>query len=557
MIAGYRVLEALGASKRFQAFRVDMGRQADGFGILYLMHDVLGNADGFVETVNAIGAAWPFDVPDQRQYVVPQAQVWKNRPWFIVPDSLQVMSSGEGSSPAAVASLREQLRWLHEFQAPGTQPGEFAHGDVRVNRIALVGAEPFFIAPGWVAACDLALGRRLPHTRADDAYHLAKLLVQTLGPAALERPAQAATAARAPAREQAGARPAVARPAVARPAVGGEAAAREAAREAPTREATARGQAAVSARATNARAPAAAQQVTASPRGVAARPLDQNRAVAAASPRAAAQPHVAPSRAVAAQPSAASPRAAAQPQVASSQVASSQVASLQAVATQPLTPSLPAVAPPRAGVAARVAPAQPRVPPSPTAPSPTAPSPTAPSPTAPSLAAALEPAVQKGAPATDPRVVAAPPAVPPAPATLQPPAPATAAAPIAASRFADTGSERPESLPPSAMESVRPLERFEDAARLDNSPETGSLELEIVESEPPLPQASAGGATSGAASARLGAASARPDAAPPHPSRAQPEGAPHQPSRARPFLLVAAVVLCAFIGAALAYFARR
>ena len=547
MIAGYRVLEALGASKRFQAFRVDMGRQADGFGILYLMHDVLGNADGFVETVNAIGAAWPFDVPDQRQYVVPQAQVWKNRPWFIVPDSLQVMSSGEGSSPAAVASLREQLRWLHEFQAPGTQPGEFAHGDVRVNRIALVGAEPFFIAPGWVAACDLALGRRLPHTRADDAYHLAKLLVQTLGPAALERPAQAATAARAPAREQAGARPAVARP-----AVGGEAAAREAAREAPTREATARGQAAVSARATNARAPAAAQQVTASPRGVAARPLDQNRAVAAASPRAAAQPHVAPSRAVAAQPSAASPRAAAQPQV-----ASSQVASLQAVATQPLTPSLPAVAPPRAGVAARVAPAQPRVPPSPTAPSPTAPSPTAPSPTAPSLAAALEPAVQKGAPATDPRVVAAPPAVPPAPATLQPPAPATAAAPIAASRFADTGSERPESLPPSAMESVRPLERFEDAARLDNSPETGSLELEIVESEPPLPQASAGGATSGAASARLGAASARPDAAPPHPSRAQPEGAPHQPSRARPFLLVAAVVLCAFIGAALAYFARR
>jgi hypothetical protein len=180
MIAGYRVLAELGTSKRFQAFRVEMGPQETGFGTLYLMHEALPQVEAFTETVNAIWAAWPFEIPAQRGFVLPEAQVWKNRPWFVIPDSLPVLSSAQNLSSTAAASLKAQLDWLQNFQSTQAAPGEFAHGDVRPKRIAFLAGEAFLVAPGWVAACDRALQRRLTRTRADDAYHLAKLLVQKL-----------------------------------------------------------------------------------------------------------------------------------------------------------------------------------------------------------------------------------------------------------------------------------------------------------------------------------------------------------------------------------------
>jgi hypothetical protein len=187
VIAGYRVVKKLGTSKRFEAFRVAMAPPVAGFGTLYLMHDALLHAEPFVKMVNAIRAAWPFDMPAQpattsassRQVVLPEARVWENRPWFIVPEGLPVLASTQSSSHSAVASLRAQLEWLHEFRLPGEE-GQFAHGDVRASRIALVAGVPFLIAPGWVAASELASGRSLAHTRADDAYHLAKLVVERL-----------------------------------------------------------------------------------------------------------------------------------------------------------------------------------------------------------------------------------------------------------------------------------------------------------------------------------------------------------------------------------------
>jgi hypothetical protein len=103
-----------------------------------------------------------------------------------------------GLSFGAVASLRQQLHWLSDFQPPGGLEGEFAHGDVRTNRIGWIAAEPFLIAPGWVAACDLALGRNLARTRADDAYHLAKLLVHKLEPSLEETADKAPPTPRVP-----------------------------------------------------------------------------------------------------------------------------------------------------------------------------------------------------------------------------------------------------------------------------------------------------------------------------------------------------------------------
>jgi hypothetical protein len=178
MIAGYHMSAELGSSKRFEAFRVATAPQASAFGTLYLMHDVLVRTDVFVETVKAIRAAWPFEVPVDRAWVLPDAQLWNDRPWIVVPDTLMVLASKERLSRAALASLGAQLAWLQDFRAPAELTGAFAHGDVRANRIALVGGSPFLIAPGWVAACELALERSLAHTRADDAYHMAKLLVQ-------------------------------------------------------------------------------------------------------------------------------------------------------------------------------------------------------------------------------------------------------------------------------------------------------------------------------------------------------------------------------------------
>jgi hypothetical protein len=248
MIEGYRLLEVRGTSKRFQAYRVEMGPEDTGFGTLYLMHDELPRIDAFMDTVRAIAAAWPFELPSRRDCVLPEPQVWKNRPWFIVPDSLPVLSSARWLGRAEFAQVDAQLRWLQEFPQIRGLTGKFAHGDVRAERIALLsGAQPSLLAPGWVAAAELALGRSLAHTRADDAYHLAKLLVhklartpvadaglltsETARPAERVAPAKAARAEPRPAVTPAAtvARAAVTTPAaVARPATATPAAARPA-----------------------------------------------------------------------------------------------------------------------------------------------------------------------------------------------------------------------------------------------------------------------------------------------------------------------------------------
>jgi hypothetical protein len=176
-IAGYRVLEPLGGSKRFEAFRVELPTAARGRATLYLMAEPITHNDMFVEVVNAVRASWPFHVTTGRDYILPEAQLWQDRPWFVVPDTLPVAGSLDELAADARAALRAQLNWLSEFTHPWVDDAEFGHGDLRAPRVALLGqAEPVMIAPGWVAASDLARGRRLVDARVDDAWHLARLL---------------------------------------------------------------------------------------------------------------------------------------------------------------------------------------------------------------------------------------------------------------------------------------------------------------------------------------------------------------------------------------------
>jgi hypothetical protein len=177
-IGGYEVLGELGDSKRFRAFRASRRAPAgEDVGTLYLMTDEVRHPDLFIETVDTIRAAWPFPVEMDRDYVLPKAQLWTGRPWFFVPEMLPVASEGRIVGRAAFASLRAQLRWLEQFHPPGGEP-HFAHGDVRKERIALFDEEhPLLIAPGWVAASELARGKSLSHVRGDDAWHLGKLWI--------------------------------------------------------------------------------------------------------------------------------------------------------------------------------------------------------------------------------------------------------------------------------------------------------------------------------------------------------------------------------------------
>jgi hypothetical protein len=178
-IGGYEVLGELSDSKRFRAFRASRrAPEGESRGTLYLMTDEVRHPDLFIETVDTIRAAWPFPVEMDRDYVLPKAQLWTGRPWFFVPEMLPVASEGRIEGRAAFASLRAQLRWLEQFHPPGGEP-HFAHGDVRKERIALFDAEhPLLIAPGWVAASELARGKSLSHVRGDDVWHLGKLWIQ-------------------------------------------------------------------------------------------------------------------------------------------------------------------------------------------------------------------------------------------------------------------------------------------------------------------------------------------------------------------------------------------
>lgn len=178
-IGGYEVLGELADSKRYRAFRASR-RASDGErrGTLYLMTDEVRHPDLFIETVDAIREAWPFAVNGDRDSVLPRAQLWTGRPWFFLPERLPVASSARIVGRAAFASLRAQLRWLEQFHPPTGEP-HFAHGDVRKERIAVFDAEqPLLIAPGWVAASELARGNSLSHVRGDDIWHLGKLWIQ-------------------------------------------------------------------------------------------------------------------------------------------------------------------------------------------------------------------------------------------------------------------------------------------------------------------------------------------------------------------------------------------
>jgi hypothetical protein len=178
-IGGYDVLGTLPASKCFRAFRAS--RQApDGerLGTLYLMTNEVQHPDLFIETTDAIRAAWPFAVDSDREVILPKAQLWTGRPWFFLPDSVPVASAARLAGRAAFASLAAQLRWLEQFQPPGGE-AHFAHGDVRKERIALFDEnQPLLIAPGWVAASGYASGQDLSPVRSDDTWHLGKLWIQ-------------------------------------------------------------------------------------------------------------------------------------------------------------------------------------------------------------------------------------------------------------------------------------------------------------------------------------------------------------------------------------------
>jgi hypothetical protein len=178
-IGGYDVLGTLPASKCFQAFRARrQASEGERRGTLYLMTNEVHHPDLFIETTDAIRAAWPFAVDSDREVILPKAQLWTGRPWFFLPDSVPVASSARLAGRAAFASLAAQLRWLEQFQPPGGE-GHFAHGDVRKERIALFDEnQPLLIAPGWVAASGYASGQDLSPVRSDDTWHLGKLWIR-------------------------------------------------------------------------------------------------------------------------------------------------------------------------------------------------------------------------------------------------------------------------------------------------------------------------------------------------------------------------------------------
>lgn len=191
-IAGHRVLSARAGTKRFEAFRVELPQPREQ-GTLYVMTEPVTHAEMFTEVANAVRAAWPFPLPAARELVLPEAQLWQGRPWFVVPDSVRVAGSLVGLSRDALVTLREQLDWLAAFSHPWLDEAEFAHGDLRGERVALFGERTLsLIAPGWVAAADVARGRGLVAARVDDAWHLARLL------ASREQAAQQRTAPQRP-----------------------------------------------------------------------------------------------------------------------------------------------------------------------------------------------------------------------------------------------------------------------------------------------------------------------------------------------------------------------
>src|SRR5689334_3017661 len=125
-IVGYVVLGRLRVSKRFRAFRASK-RAPEGVrrGTLYLMADEVRRPDLFIETVDAIRAQWPF-ASEHRDVLLPEAQLWTDRPFFFLPDVLPVAASVRTLGRAAFAALSAQLRWLEQFHAPGGQQS-FAH----------------------------------------------------------------------------------------------------------------------------------------------------------------------------------------------------------------------------------------------------------------------------------------------------------------------------------------------------------------------------------------------------------------------------------------------
>ncbi len=415
MIASHRVRETLGISKRFQAFRVELeGSEAD-LGTLYMMNEEVGQIDVFMELVDAVRDAWPFEVPSQREFVLPEVQLYKDRPWLVVPDSLRVAASFQFLGKTAFASLQTQLSWLTDFKHPLLGESGFAHGDVRADRIALLAGErPLLVAPGWVAACEASRERSLAHVRADDAWHVAKLLVEKRSGAQL--PAQA-----------------------------------QVPREQP--RASVRSSAATGSRPHAAPAPQAAARQP-QPRAAAAQQPQPSQAATPAQPRA-----TAPVRPAVRQPQASAPEAPPLPQ----RRADAPSQPKAAAPPKPAAPSQPkaAAAPPKpaAPLQPKAAPSQPRLaaPPKPAAPQPpkAAPPPQPRSLTAsqPRAAVATPPA-QAYAPAPTPQAPDSAPSVP----IVAPPLPAPPTAAAHAARLEARVSAAPEPDESLAFDDLRPYD---------------------------------------------------------------------------------------------------
>lgn len=171
VIGGHRIVQICGSSGRFDVFRVEKAGPAQTLCRLYLLNDQLLRPELFHEIVYLIRSQWPFEVNGYRSVVLPEAQLWYRRPWFIVPESSATLASTNELTQPMVESLREQLRWLENLTWPNRGfSGPFAHGDVYQERILVL--DPLraaWIAPGWVAAADLASQRQLSRAKNEDA----------------------------------------------------------------------------------------------------------------------------------------------------------------------------------------------------------------------------------------------------------------------------------------------------------------------------------------------------------------------------------------------------
>src|SRR5512133_1165319 len=171
IIGGHQVLEALGPSGRFIAFRVKMRGPNSGLGRLYLLSEPLLWPERFHEAVHLVHTRYPFDLGSERALILPEPQLWDARPWFVVPDGARVLGQYGAVTLAALESLRQQLQWLTELSVarPGVTSGPFAHGDNSRDRILLINdRDARLIAPAWIAATELALQRDLARAREDD-----------------------------------------------------------------------------------------------------------------------------------------------------------------------------------------------------------------------------------------------------------------------------------------------------------------------------------------------------------------------------------------------------